>query len=80
MASKQKSKYIKAKKVTPAKKECTLKLPKRSNKRLVSAIKAVGASKKKHTSLLGKMKGTVLYESDLISPIEETWDVDSDKE
>jgi|GEM_PF-5593290 len=35
---------------------------------------------KKNPSLLGKMKDTILYENDLISPINETWDAEKESE
>lgn len=78
MPGKEKSKYAMAKKVIHAKKQSILKRPKRAVKKRAPSTKA--PLKKKHPSLLGKMKGTVVYESDLISPIEETWDVETDQE
>jgi hypothetical protein len=37
------------------------------------------AASKIQTSIIGRMKGTVLYEADLTQPIYEQWNADFDK-
>jgi hypothetical protein len=79
MSGKAKSKAIRVRK-NAAKKECVLRKSGRSVRRRTSAIQSIQKSKKKYPSLLGKMKDTILYENDLISPINETWDAEKESE
>lgn len=66
MAKKPKPRYLRIEKVKNAKKES----------RPSRIIKKPEVLKKAGSPILGRMKGTVHYETDLTKPIKEKWDAD----
>jgi len=71
--AKKTTKYSRITSVKSAKKAAIRRASIRKNR---SLRKDAGTSKIGEPPILGRMKGTILYEADLIGPLEETWNAE----